>query len=104
MMKAYVIHVEALDELEGMRPHELLHLAEIGGRRQVAHLAPLVVRRQAVISSALDIESEQIEPESFVVALEQVIGHLKTNIGSLSRPFHLQKNYKFLRYYYFTSE
>ena len=103
MMKAYVIHVEALDELEGMRPHELLHLAEIGGRRQVAHLAPLVVRRQAVISSALDIESEQIEPESFVVALEQVIGHLKT-YGSLSRPFHLQKNYKFLRYYYFTSE
>ncbi len=60
-----------------MRTEEFLHLGEVVGRRQVANLAPLVVRRQTVISSALDVQSKEIESERAVVSLEQMISHLE---------------------------
>ncbi len=60
-----------------MWTEEFLHLGEVVGRWQVANLAPLVVRWKTVISSALDVESKEIESERGVVSLEQMISHLE---------------------------
>lgn len=72
------LHVKALDEFQRVRTEKLFHLREIGGRWQVAYLAPFVVRRKAVVPSALDVEGEQVESEWSVFLLEQMIGHLQT--------------------------
>jgi hypothetical protein len=60
-----------------MWTEEFLHLSEIVGWRQIANFAPLVIRRKTVISSALDVESKEIESERSIFTLEQMISHLE---------------------------
>ena len=70
------LHVEALDDFERVRTEELGHLSEIRRRRQIAVLAPLVIRRNAVIAPTLDVKREDIEAVRVVARLEQVVGIL----------------------------
>lgn len=73
------LHVEALDDFERVGTEELGHLSEVRRRRQIAVLAPLVVRRNAVIAPTLDIKREDIEAVRVVARLEQVVGILGGN-------------------------
>lgn len=68
-----LLHIETLNEFQWVRSEECFHLGEIRRWRQVAEFAPLVISRQAVISSTLDIKSEKVKSKRGVLLLEQVV-------------------------------
>ncbi len=74
-----------------MRPEVALHVLEIESDGcQVADVPPLVVGRDAVVASALDVDGEQVQSPRRVLRLEQVIGHLSRE-GRVQRPRILRR-------------
>ena len=68
--------VVLLVAVDGLVAHDAAELVEVVDPLEAAELAPGVVGRHAVLTTALDVEGGQVEAVLLAGLLEQVVGHL----------------------------